>query len=121
MLATHNPHVLLSRITAAGVEPVSTYYLKQHLLVRHQVRLDDLRADRVLEESLNRGPDALGAPHDVPDEGLLSRDVLLPVVAELVRASSLRLRELGCGGGVGAQVVAEQRGSCWEKLPSSRT
>ncbi|SFK99782.1 hypothetical protein SAMN05216275_14612 [Streptosporangium canum] len=56
---TANPHVLLSRLTAAGVKPVSTYYLKQHLLVRHQVRLDDLRADRVLEEALNRGPDAL--------------------------------------------------------------
>ncbi|AQZ63011.1 unnamed protein product [[Actinomadura] parvosata subsp. kistnae] len=56
---TANPHVLLSRLTAGGVEPVSTYYLKQHPLVRHHVRLDDLRADRVLEEALSRGPDAL--------------------------------------------------------------
>ncbi|MEU8319413.1 hypothetical protein AB0C33_13650 [Nonomuraea sp. NPDC048881] len=35
-----NPHALISRLTATGVEPVSTNYLKQYLLLRHQVRLE---------------------------------------------------------------------------------
>jgi hypothetical protein len=56
---TSNPHLLVSRVTAGGTEPVSTFFLKQDLLVRHGVRLDDIRADRVLEEALHRGPDAL--------------------------------------------------------------
>jgi integrase len=56
---TANRHLLISRITGNGTGPVSTFYLEQELFVRHRVRLDDIRADRLLEEALHRGPDAL--------------------------------------------------------------
>lgn len=55
---TLNRHVLVSRVTALGTEPVSHYYLKKHLLLRG-VHLEQIRADRVLHEALANGPDPL--------------------------------------------------------------
>jgi hypothetical protein len=45
-------------VTALGSEPVSHYYLKKHLLLRG-VHLERIRGDRVLQEALATGADAL--------------------------------------------------------------
>lgn len=55
---TANRHVLVSRVTALGTEPVSHYYLKKHLLLRG-VHLEQIRGDRVLQEALRTGADPL--------------------------------------------------------------
>jgi integrase len=56
---TANQHLLISRVSANELGPVTYSYLKQELLLRHRVRLSDLRATRILEEGLRQGPDAL--------------------------------------------------------------
>ncbi|GAA4561144.1 hypothetical protein GCM10023175_72500 [Pseudonocardia xishanensis] len=48
---TPNRHVLVSRATAGGTEPVSDHYLSWHLAMQH-IPLERLRADRVLHEAL---------------------------------------------------------------------
>jgi integrase len=55
---TVNPHVLISRSSALGTDPISHYCLKRHLLLRG-VQLEHIRADRVLCEALRVGPDPL--------------------------------------------------------------
>ncbi len=55
---TPNRHVLINARTALGTRPISPHYLHQHLLSRG-VRLDRIRADRVLHEALTIGPDPL--------------------------------------------------------------
>ncbi|MFC0438083.1 integrase [Kutzneria buriramensis] len=55
---TANRHVLVSRMTALGLGPVSHYYLKKHLLLRG-VHLELIRGDRVLQEALATGADPL--------------------------------------------------------------
>lgn len=48
---TPNRHVLISRVTATGTEPVSDYYLSWHLLLRG-IQLEQIRDDCVLHEAL---------------------------------------------------------------------
>lgn len=48
---TPNRHVLVSRVSATGTDPVSDYYLSWHLLMRG-VQLEQIRGDRVLHEAL---------------------------------------------------------------------
>ncbi|MFC7218194.1 hypothetical protein ACFQLX_08440 [Streptomyces polyrhachis] len=55
---TLNRHVLVSRQTANGTDPVSAYFLKRQLTL-HGVSLDRVRADRVLGEALATGADPL--------------------------------------------------------------
>jgi site-specific recombinase XerD len=55
---TPNPHVLISRRTALGTDPVSQGYLQFHLR-RHGVGLDRTRQDRILHEALATGADML--------------------------------------------------------------
>jgi hypothetical protein len=55
---TPNPHVLISRRTALGTDPVSQGYLQFHLR-RHGVGLDRIRQDRILHEALATGADML--------------------------------------------------------------
>ncbi|WP_214105061.1 hypothetical protein [Acrocarpospora catenulata] len=59
---TANRHLLISRVTAIETGPVSTYYLKQDLFVRHRVRLDDIHVGRLIEEALH-----LAARHCKPE------------------------------------------------------
>jgi integrase len=55
---TPNRHVLISQRTALGTDPVSQSYFAWHLQ-RHGVRLERLRADRILHEALTVRPDPL--------------------------------------------------------------
>jgi hypothetical protein len=55
---TPNRHVLVSRATAAGTEPVSDHYLSWHLAMQH-IPLERLRADRVLHDALAVAADPL--------------------------------------------------------------
>ncbi|MGH3806300.1 MAG: hypothetical protein ACRDRU_06630 [Pseudonocardiaceae bacterium] len=55
---TPNRHVLITPRTALGLGPVSTDYLKRHLL-RRGVYLEHIRGDRVLHEALSVGADPL--------------------------------------------------------------
>ncbi|WP_327415338.1 site-specific integrase [Streptomyces sp. NBC_01233] len=55
---TLNRHVLVSRQTANGTDPVSAYFLKRQLTL-HGVSLDRVRVDRVLGEALATGADPL--------------------------------------------------------------
>lgn len=55
---TLNRHVLVSRQTANGTDPVSAYFLKRQLTL-DGVSLDRVRADRVLGEALATGADPL--------------------------------------------------------------
>ncbi|MGH3548720.1 MAG: hypothetical protein ACRDQU_11550 [Pseudonocardiaceae bacterium] len=55
---TPNRHVLITARTALGAGPVSTDYLKRHLL-RRGVYLEHIRGDRVLHEALSVGADPL--------------------------------------------------------------
>lgn len=44
---TPNRHVLVSAVSAAGIEPVSDYYLSWHLLLK-DVQREQIRGDRVI-------------------------------------------------------------------------
>lgn len=55
---TPNRHILLSRASAAGIDPVSDYYLSWHLSMQ-DVPLEHLRADRVLHEAVAVDADPL--------------------------------------------------------------
>jgi site-specific recombinase XerD len=55
---TPNPHVLISRRTALGTDPVSQGYLQFHLR-RYGISLDRIRQDRILHEALATGADML--------------------------------------------------------------
>ncbi|MEO7195458.1 MAG: hypothetical protein ABIZ05_11660 [Pseudonocardiaceae bacterium] len=55
---TPNRHVLITPRTALGLGPVSTDYLKRHLL-RRGVYLEHIRGDRVPHEALSVGADPL--------------------------------------------------------------
>lgn len=55
---TGNPHLLISARTAYDTRPVTAYYLS-NLFRGHNATLDRLRADRWLDEALDRGPDPL--------------------------------------------------------------
>lgn len=55
---TPNRHVLITQRTALGIGPVSTDYLKRHLL-RRGIRLEHIRGDRILHEALSVGADPL--------------------------------------------------------------
>jgi hypothetical protein len=55
---TANRHVVISRSTALGEEPVSDYFLKRQLLLRG-VRLERIRTDRILREAIDCGADPL--------------------------------------------------------------
>ncbi|MEV7145464.1 site-specific integrase [Streptomyces sp. NPDC093084] len=55
---TANPHLLVSARTAYDTRPVTGYYLS-NLFRGHNATLDRLRADRWLDEALDRGPDPL--------------------------------------------------------------
>jgi integrase len=55
---TPNRHVLISRASAAGTDPVSDYYLSWHLAMQ-DVPLEHLRADRVLHEAVAVDADPL--------------------------------------------------------------
>lgn len=48
---TPNRHILISRESAAGTQPVSDYYLSWHLLLLG-VQLEQIRGDRILQEAL---------------------------------------------------------------------
>lgn len=86
--ASLNRHVLISRTTALGTEPVSHYYLKKHLLLRG-VHLERIRADRVLHEALVVGPDPLhlGLVFNLSDDAAVAyayaARALLPCPIEL--------------------------------------
>ncbi|MCI3929203.1 hypothetical protein [Streptomyces sp. AN091965] len=56
--STLNRHVMVSRQTANGTGPVSTYFLKRQLTL-NGVSLDRIRVDRVLGEALATGADPL--------------------------------------------------------------
>lgn len=55
---TPNRHVLITQRTALGIGPVSTNYLKRHLL-RRGVCLEHIRGDRILHEALSVKADPL--------------------------------------------------------------
>lgn len=55
---TVNRHVFVSRRTANGTGPVSTFYIKRHLTL-HGVSLERIRIDRCLHEALANGVDPL--------------------------------------------------------------
>jgi hypothetical protein len=55
---TANPHLLVSARTAYDTRPVTDYFLS-NLFRGHNATLDRLRADRWLDEALDRGPDPL--------------------------------------------------------------
>ncbi|WP_198145433.1 hypothetical protein [Frankia sp. EAN1pec] len=67
---TPNRHVLVNERTALGTGPISPNYLHQHLL-RHGVRLDRIRADRVLHEGGRRDTEERG--NGLSGGGLLDR------------------------------------------------
>jgi hypothetical protein len=54
---TGNRHVLISRISALGTEPVSPDYLDKHQL--RGISLEHIRRDRILQEALATGADSL--------------------------------------------------------------
>ena len=54
---TGNRHVLISRISALGTEPVSPDYLDKHQL--RGISLEHIRRDRILPEALATGADSL--------------------------------------------------------------
>jgi hypothetical protein len=54
---TANRHVLVSRISALGSEPVSADFLDKHQL--RGISLDHIRRDRILQEALATGADPL--------------------------------------------------------------
>lgn len=55
---TANGHVFVSKQTANGTEPVSTFYIKRHLTLRG-ISLEHIRRDRCLNEALANGADPL--------------------------------------------------------------
>ncbi len=55
---TANRHVVLSKQTANGTEPVSTFFIKRHLTLRG-ISLERIRIDRCLHEALATRADAL--------------------------------------------------------------
>lgn len=55
---TINRHVFVSKQTANGTDPVSTFYIKRHLTLRG-VSLERIRIDRCLHEALTNGADPL--------------------------------------------------------------
>jgi hypothetical protein len=55
---TPNRHVLISKATALGVQPVSKSYLTWHLR-DHGIQPERIRGDRILHETLAVGPDPL--------------------------------------------------------------
>jgi hypothetical protein len=55
---TPNRHVLISKATALGVQPVSKGYFKWHLR-DHGIQPERIRGDRILHEALAVGPDPL--------------------------------------------------------------
>ena len=52
---TANRHVLVSRVSALGLRPVSPDYLDKHQL--HGISLEHIRRDRILQEALATGAD----------------------------------------------------------------
>jgi integrase len=55
---TPNRHVLISKTTALGIEPITPSYLAVNLR-RHGVHLEQVRKDRILHEALTTGADPL--------------------------------------------------------------
>lgn len=55
---TANRHVVISKQTANGTGPVSTFFIKRHLTLRG-ISLERIRIDRCLHEALATGADAL--------------------------------------------------------------
>jgi hypothetical protein len=55
---TPNRHILITRSTALGTDPVSAMYLQLNF-VRRGIDLERIRADRILHEALTAGPDPL--------------------------------------------------------------
>ncbi|MEU7598669.1 hypothetical protein AB0B79_37490 [Streptomyces sp. NPDC039022] len=95
---TLNRHVMVSRQTANGTGPVSTYFLKRQLTL-HGVSLDRVRADRVLGEAIATGADPLHltAVFDLSETtavkyAILARQLLVPSTGFMstLRQSSCR-------------------------------